>query len=98
MEAELKSACEMKRRTLNPVGSPEIVVGRADSLATDVGKSDSSAKARCCRRPGVADGIEQERMAEGEPGWSLGSWAAKSNAGRVWQINSNVETAKRQVI
>jgi hypothetical protein len=49
-------------------------VGRADSLATDVGNSDSNARARSCRHPGVADGIEQDNMAEDKPGWSPSSW------------------------
>lgn len=51
----------MKRQTLNPVVSPEIVtLGKAESLAIDAGKRDSSGKTRCCFRPGVADGIEQQ--------------------------------------
>lgn len=61
MEAELRSSCEVKRWTLNPVVSPEIVfVGKAESLALDAGNRDSSAKTRCYLHPGVADGIEQQ--------------------------------------
>ena len=58
----------MKRKTLNPVVSPERKVGLAQALAMDAGNRDRIAKTRDGSHPGVADGIEQQGMTEHEPG------------------------------
>lgn len=91
MEAELKRSREVKRETLNPVVSPEIVsLGKAESLALDAGNRDSSVKTSCCLHPGVADGIERqgrrrinqaEHMALGMQVWGVPSMSDQPNQG-----------------
>ncbi len=60
---ELRKGCEVKRKTLNPVVSPEIKqVGMAEALSGAASKREWRAKTSAALRPGVADGIEQHMM------------------------------------
>ena len=60
---ELRKGCEVKRRTLNPVVSPEMKqVGMAEALSGAASNRERRAKTSAALRPGVADGIEQHMM------------------------------------
>ena len=60
---ELRKGCEVKRKTLNPVVSPEMKqVGTAEALSGAASNRERRAKTSAASRPGVADGIEQHTM------------------------------------
>ena len=60
---ELRKGCEVKRRSLNPVVSPEIKqVGTAEALSGAASIREWRAKTSATLRPGVVDGIEQHMM------------------------------------
>lgn len=60
---ELRKGCEVKRKTLNPVVSPEMKqVGTAEALSGAASNRERRTKTSAAPRPGVADGIEQHMM------------------------------------
>jgi hypothetical protein len=56
----LRKGCEVKRRTLNPVVSPERKqVGQAEALSRAASHREQGVRTRAALHPGVVDGIEQ---------------------------------------
>ncbi len=57
---ELRKGCEVKRRTLNPVISPEMKqVGKAEAFSRAASYREQRARTSAALQPGVVDGIEQ---------------------------------------
>lgn len=65
--------CEVKRKTLNPEISPEIIykTGRSRLSAKMQTTEAGAIKTSACFRPGVADGIEQYTVIKDEPSGSV---------------------------
>ena|SRR5258708_11377437 len=64
---ELRKGCEVKRKTLNLVVSPETKeLGKADALFRAASHRGRRAKTSASLRPGVADSIEQHTHGDRE--------------------------------